>query len=127
MRRSSACGRLHLGGEAVAAPRHRHDVAVLTLSLPERPAQRGDILREVVLLDEGVRPEGAHQLLLAEHLPGMPHEVDQRVEDPRRERHGLALPPQHPLAGVEAEVVELVDLWLLTAQYRFFRTFRTFL
>jgi hypothetical protein len=40
----------------------------------------------------------------------MPHEVEQGIEDARREQHGLAAPQQHPFGRVKAEIVELVNL-----------------
>jgi len=74
----------HVSCEAVAVARHSDDVAILTSGLAERASQRRNALREVVLLDEGVRPERTHQFIFSKHPTPVAHEEKQRVEDLRR-------------------------------------------
>ena len=40
----------------------------------------------------------------------MPHEVQERVEHPRRQRYGRAAAPKDPFNGVEAKVIEFEDV-----------------
>jgi hypothetical protein len=41
-------------------------------------------LGEIVLLHDGVGPDGLHQDLLVEHPAAVLHQIAQGVEDPRR-------------------------------------------
>jgi hypothetical protein len=97
----------HFCDEAVAAPRHRDDEAVLVAPLAEGLAQHRDVLRQVVLLDRRVGPDRAHQLVLLDHAPAVLDQDEQRVEDLRRERDGLVPAPEETFARVNAEGVEL--------------------
>jgi hypothetical protein len=68
-----------------------------------------DVLREVRLLDDSVRPQQAHQLLLLEEPPAVLHEQQERVQSLRLDDDGLAVPRQEPPLRIEAKSVELVE------------------
>ena len=70
-------GKAHLARELVATPGHRlHEVAVRA----EHLAQRGELKLEIVLFDDPVRPDGAHQLVFAEHTAASVDEGHERIE-----------------------------------------------
>jgi hypothetical protein len=98
----------NLGGEAVAAARDRGDIGQLRVRRGQGPPQGGDVDLEIALVDVGVRPSGAHQLLLADELAPLFHEQTQDVEragaDPHR-ASGVQKQPalRHQLVVVETE------------------------
>jgi hypothetical protein len=115
---------LHGGGfegadlcsEAVACAGDGGDVAVLAARLSEDAAEGGDVLVEIVLFDGGIWPDGAHEHLLVEHLTPVGDEKEQGVEDLGRERDLVAGAEEKALAGVDAEVSEVVGVRLGFAQ-----------
>jgi hypothetical protein len=77
--------------------------------LTQELAQREDVLGEVRLLDDGVGPDGAQQLLFGDE-PAVPlDEVDQQVERLGGERNGLALAQEQPLGRIEPEGPDAYD------------------
>ena len=65
-----------------------------------------DVLRQVVLLDEGVRPHLLQQLFLSDQAAVPRHEDQQRVEGFRSEGHRLLVLQQDLVDRVEAELTE---------------------
>ena len=78
--------------------------------LAEDSAQLGHRLVEVVLLDDDVWPQRFEQLFLREELARAFYEVEQCVEQSRRQRDRLAVDAEQdaPL-GVQSEALEFVD------------------
>ena len=52
--------RLDLGHETIATTGHRDDELIRARRLAQNTPERRDILREVVFLDDHVRPDGVH-------------------------------------------------------------------
>jgi hypothetical protein len=77
--------RCHRRDEPVAAPRDRLDVFRRPGVVPQRLPQLGDGLRQRVVGDVGVRPEGVEQVFLGDQLAGVIDEVEQEIEELRRE------------------------------------------
>src|SRR5216683_549204 len=106
----------NLCGETVACAGDGSDVAVLAARLSEDAAKGGDVLVEIVLFDGGIGPDGAHELPLVEHLTLVGDEKEQGVEDLGREGDLVAGAEEKALAGVDAEVSEVVGVRLGFAQ-----------
>jgi hypothetical protein len=102
-------GRDHVGDETVAAPRQRLHV-LGAVEAGERPAQRGDVLGEAVLLDVTVRPDAIDQLALRHHAAGVLDEIAERLEGLHAERHLGRAGSEDALRGVELERPEMVRL-----------------
>ena len=71
-------GRAYGGDEAIAPSRDRQDVAVAFEAVAERTAQGGDMHRQIVVHDMGVRPYPRHDLLLLDEIAGT---LEQRWND----------------------------------------------
>ena len=99
----------HVSDELITAAGYRRDVAMFAARLAKRAAQHGDDLRQVIFFDERIRPDGAHELVFAEHQPIVFDEVGQRLERLRQQRHGRAVVAQQQApAAIEAEGAKLV-------------------
>ena len=118
-RRGAVGGFADLGDEAIAAPGDGLDVLLPAALLAQSLPQRGDVLRQVVLLDEAVGPDLPHQLLLAEHVAAVLHQREQGVESLRRQRHGTPLAEQDALIGVQPEDPEGVQTSGLLSRHSF--------
>jgi hypothetical protein len=99
----------HGGDEPIAVTGNRDDEIVLVGALSERPAQRRDLARQVVLVHRGVRPDQVQQLIFADAVVSMFEQDDQHVEGLRRDGHEPTLPPQPPLEGIDDERTEGID------------------
>ena len=95
-------------GEAVAPARHGLDVAAAVAAVAQRLAQQRDVLREVVLFDEGVGPEPADDLVLLDDVPAALDEEEEGVEGLGRERDGLAGAEQAALRHLQTKRAEFV-------------------
>ena len=82
-------GLRHLGLEQVAAS--RNDPDHLALVVAERSADFADALKQAVLADMDVRPDGFHQLLLAQDAAGIPGEQPQYLQGLGPELDRLAI------------------------------------
>jgi hypothetical protein len=98
-----------LGDEAVPPARDGHDVPVVVGPLSQRLAEGGDVLGEVGLGDEGVRPDPPDQLLLLHHLAPILQQDEQDRERLGSEGYRLPAFEKAPPDGIDTEAVELVD------------------
>ena len=85
---------VNLSHKAVAATRYRHDVAVGTWRFAEDLPQFRDRLRQIVFLDDRVRPDRLHDPLLVQHTVVMLDHIKKRIEYSRRQ--GNWRPVQSP-------------------------------
>ena len=116
--------RLHrdLRHKAVAPPRHRLHKATLLRILVQRAAQRGDRHAQVGLLHEGALPHARQQIFLRQQLARMPHQLQQQIEHPPRQRDLAPRRGQQPVGRVQPEALEDVHLRLaMAAGARVFR------
>ena len=65
---------------------------------------------EVVLLDKRVLPHSAHQLVARHQVAAVLDQDEQRVEDLRRQRDGLAVTKKSALIRINAKSAELIDV-----------------
>ena len=65
-RRSRGIGPPHRCDKAVAAPGYRLNAAALGAIAVQDAAQRGDLNREVVIINDDARPGGGHDLVFRE-------------------------------------------------------------
>jgi hypothetical protein len=99
-------------GEAVAAPRHRDDVARAGVHLTEGLAQRGDVHLQRVLLDDLAGPDLCHEPILADDLPLRGDQGGKHVEGAAAEAQRRTVARQHAASEVEREAAE--QHWLVT-------------
>src|SRR5262249_53540128 len=95
--------------EPVTDAGHRLDVALTGGLFAQRAAQRRDAVVQVVLFDDGIGPDAAHQLVFRQQPAGVFDQKSQRVEHLRAQSHCLAGAQKTSLAHVEAEVAEFID------------------
>lgn len=96
--------------ELIASPGHCSDEAVLSSSFPQDAPEQRDVLREVVLLDRGIRPDGPNDLLLIKYGAGVLHQVGERVIPLGREPNRAAVKlQQEPLGSVQAKAGEFIN------------------
>ena len=98
--------RLDGSHEAITDARNRRDPVGAAGHGPEEPAQRGDLHRQIALLDGCSLPRRIHQIRFRHHLAGV---LEQRTEQenpavPDRTRQ--ALPEKHPGLRVQDERAE---------------------
>ena len=90
----------------------------------KHPAQRRNMLVEVVLLDEGIRPHQFEEFRLVHNLSVPFDQNRQRVEGLRRERNGRASTQEQALPDLDTEFAEFVNAWLWAAHDRAFTSFQ---
>src|SRR5262249_2159828 len=97
--------------EAKASAGNRNDVLVLARTLAQYAADGRNALTEIVLFDDGVRPDSLYQGSLADQLTGVLDEMEQRIECPRSqgERPPVDFEEELTLLRIEPEVAKLVD------------------
>lgn len=98
--------------ERIAAARDRLDVGPAARLHAQRLSQREDVLGQVGLFDEHLRPEGPHQLRLGKDPPRLLHEEQEEVEGLGRYRHGLASTLEPAPVEVDPEGAELQELFV---------------
>jgi len=96
---------LHCRGELIAAAGNGYDRTGL---IAQRLAQRGDVLVQVVLFDEGIGPDGLKQLLLGNHAAGVERQVSENIQTLRGERNGDAVPLQDPCEGIQLKTIKAI-------------------
>ncbi len=102
---------LHIGRKAIAAPRHRRDDAVAVRS--QRLTQREHRLFYVGFLDNAARPRRIEQFVFGDDPAGIADQMDQHLEDRRRQRQWRGVAAQPPAAHVQPEGTEGVDILVL--------------
>jgi len=95
-------------GEAVAGAGRRRDQLVGSARGAERAAQGEDGLADVGGVDGLARPDRVKQLVAGHHLAGVLDQIEQRVEQRRRQSDGGAATRQRAPRRVEDEILELV-------------------
>src|SRR5262245_40700098 len=96
--------RAHLPRELIAAARHRPDeIAIGTKNL----SQHEDLGREVVFLDDPVRPHAAHELVLGEDRAASVDESHERIECPTTQLHRSTIDQQLSAMTDDSEPAKL--------------------
>src|SRR5262249_55966975 len=85
---------IHRGDEAVATPGDVDDEPMPVPAITQRATQGGHMDREVGRLDEDIRPDPSHQVLLADQLTAAFKQGNQDFQSPTPERYGLVALPQ---------------------------------
>ena len=95
--------------DAVAPSGKRLDVTGLSVVGGDSFSNDGDVLREVRLVNDAVRPDRRHQVLFCDHLPGVFQEGQKRLHRLSGQMNRLVLPQQHLCGGVEPKKPESED------------------
>ena len=95
------------GDEAVAQLGHGLDEAVSGFALAEGLAQHGDVVGEVVLFDEGIRPDGPQKFFSFQESATALNKQEKCVKSLGWERDRLPLAKEQMVGGVQLERAEL--------------------
>ena len=95
------CGRRYGRDEAVAPTGDGLDVGRLRRIVAERLSELGDCLRERVVRDGDVRPECLEQIILRDERRWSGHQIQEQVDDLRRELDNLVITQQAVRRRVE--------------------------
>jgi hypothetical protein len=105
-RRPARC-LLDIGHQAIALSPHRLDLDPGRAG--QGPANEGDVVLKVVLLDDHVRPQPLDQRLLPLEQPRPFHEQAQRLERLARQRHELPVTKEPSFRDLETKWPERID------------------
>src|SRR5687768_1928324 len=79
----------------------------------ENAAQGGDVLCEIVLLDDRVRPDRRHEFVFFDDRAGTLYEMMQNIECLRHQGNCVVvLPKKQTFIGIETKSFKLVNLSL---------------
>jgi hypothetical protein len=92
--------------EAVADARHRCDPVAAIGDWPELLPERGDLDREVALLDRQVAPARPHQIGFRQHLAGRGKKCLQQAQALAADGNRLPLPEKPPALRIKDERTE---------------------
>ncbi len=95
-----------LTDKAHALARDGADQALLAAAVAERLARRIDMTCEGGFGDDPTTPNRLQQIVLADHALAVPDQVQQQVEDLRRQRNFFRSPHQFPQVGIEYKILE---------------------
>jgi len=96
----------HRGNESIAVAGDRDDVVMLVSTLTKRPAQRGDLPDEIVLLHGRVRPDQAQQFVLAHDPFAMLEQDNQNLKRLCCDRDESILATERSLHRIDDERTE---------------------
>src|SRR5262245_18621515 len=100
--------------EAVTAPRNCLDKPLPIPILAQRLPQNRDVVRQVDLFNDGVRPDNFKQLIFFQEMTVMFDQDVEQIEGFWLKRDGLSVAHQHSLGDVQTECAEVVDvIWLV--------------
>jgi hypothetical protein len=97
--------------EAVAAAGNRLDVLRRRRIVSKRLPQLGDRLRECVVGDVGARPQRIEQRFLGDELPGVVEQVEQQVEQLRRQVQRITVPGDAIRGAIDVKRTEAIGGW----------------
>jgi hypothetical protein len=86
----------------------RPDQALLFTAVTDRLAHGVDVAGQGRFGDDAPAPDHSQQVVLADDVLAILHEVEQQVEDLRPNRDGLGMPGQLPPIGVERVLSEQI-------------------
>jgi hypothetical protein len=69
--------------------------------IAEHFPKREDVLRQISLFDEVVRPHLLHQERFFNYVPAMPQEDEESLQNLRGKRHSPAVAQEHPVVCIE--------------------------
>ena len=100
--------------ETIAAPDHRLDTACAVAPLVQNTAQRGDLNRQVGVLNRQSGPSGCHQRLFGHHVSSLfgqgRQDVHRAGAEDDRLRSAALLQPEQAATSIHAEVLEPEDV-----------------
>src|SRR5215475_8507244 len=99
-----------LSHEAVSAPRHSLDKPLPITILAQRLPQNRDVVRQVDLFNDGVRPDNFEQLIFFQQMTVMFDQDVEQIEGFWLKRDGLSVAHQHSLGHVQTERAEFVNV-----------------
>src|SRR6266404_613898 len=95
--------------KAISAPGKGFDVTLFG-TVSESLSQLRDVVFEIALFHEGVRPQFLHEHFLPKNMPAIFDERQEGVEHFWGERHGFPLAQKQPFPLVDAKLAELVEV-----------------
>src|SRR5438552_835692 len=96
--------------ELVTPAGHGRNIAVVPERLAERLAESRNVLIEIVLLDDSVRPQCGHKFVLGDNPAAVRQKVKKRVVNLRLERYVTAIRCEKQSASsVENEIAEPIS------------------
>lgn len=99
---------LHLRDELISAACHGRDVDGLDLGISQRTPQAPHVDLEIAVVEEGARPGGRHQLILADQLAAALHQQLQKLECASTQFDGAPFEKKQLAAGNESKRAEAV-------------------
>jgi hypothetical protein len=97
------------GDESIAVTGDGDHEIVLIGTLPQRPPQRRDLTGEIVLVDDGVRPDAGQELIFADDVISPFEQRAEDVEGLRRDGDEEAVAPQPSLDRIDDERAKGID------------------
>jgi hypothetical protein len=97
---------LHIRDEPVAPACHGRNVDGLDLRIAQRTAQTPHIDLEIAVMEEGARPGGRHQLVLAHQFTAAAHQNLQEFERAPAQFYRLLIEKKQPSAGHKSKWAE---------------------
>src|SRR5437667_1537956 len=112
-RGSTRRGRLRNGDlpdKPVTALRHGLDVLRPAIFVIQGAPDRRDVLRQVDLFDEGLRPQAFHQFVFGQQVPAVFDQQEESVKRFGRQGDGLIVTQKLALGRVQPERTELIEM-----------------
>jgi hypothetical protein len=86
--------------ESIASARHRFDVIRAITQVIQGLAQHMNIECEIALLNEGIPPDGSHELIFLHKAAAALNEGQKYINGLSGEGHWLAIAEKQPLGGI---------------------------
>src|SRR5262249_22540264 len=99
----------HPSDEAISPPRHSLDIALRSLLVSERFAQRRNVYRQDSFLDERFRPDPRQEFLFCHQASLLPNEFDKHIVCFGRKPHDFGPAQQTTLPDVQSELAKAKD------------------
>ena len=96
--------------KTVATLGHGDDIALTGLTVPQRLAQGGHVHPQVDFFHHAVGPDFGHQVLLADHIPGVLQQDQQDIHGPPAQAQGAVGLHHQALSGVDPVGSEMDSL-----------------
>src|SRR6185503_1477194 len=95
--------------ESIPLPGDCLDVLLPIDSFAKRPAKRGDVMVQVVLLHNCIGPDGLDKFIFPQQMSAASDQYAECFKNLGPQTHRLPFPQEQPFASVEAKNAELID------------------
>ena len=97
--------------EAVAPLGYGFDIGGFVSGVPKGLAEQGNVAGQGPFFDEGIGPDGLHQVAFVHHPAGVLNQDQESAGELRRQRHELTAAVQQSLGRIDAIRAELVSFY----------------